>query len=193
LSYNLKKQNINYANINFVNLIEFDIVTKKNENPPFSQYMQNEFYSKLKIHDDHIFKINQSNNETINKFLNKNTIDVLILEVGVDGHVCFNNKKYQINFNAVNKIKLSESTREEYACLFDNNKTKVPLYGLSVNLKNILNSKKIIIIANGNTKATTAAKLLENKIDKTCLTTYLIKNKNVYFYADLLALQLINK
>lgn len=193
LVYNLKKQDINYANINFVNLIEFDVSVRANELTPFNNYMSNEFYKRLNINKDHLYEIEIKDNNKINKFLNKNILDLAIIEIGVDGQICFHNAKSLVDFNNINKVELNESTREEYAYLFDNDKSKVSLYGYGVSFKNILNAKKIIVIADGSGKINGATKLLDNEVDKNFVATHLIKNKNVVLYADLLALKTANK
>lgn len=188
----LNSHNINYANINFVNLAEFNVIKTKDYDGPFNDFMKREFYDKLKVNKERIHKIDNDESKIID-FLNRNTLDVLIIEVGIDGDICFHSEKSLLNFSWINKIKISESTREEYAILFNNDKTKLPLYGSSINFKTILTAKNIILIGCGKEKATPVDKILENKIDKLCIATYLLKNKNVSLYADLPALQLVNK
>lgn len=193
LSYNLKRHDLNYANVNFFNLTEFDAVTKKEDDKPFNKYLTNNFYKKCGIKNEHIFKIERKSNDKFQRFLHKKTLDLAIIEIGTDGNICFHSNKPKSKFGVFNKIKLSESSREDYACYFGGDKTKIPLYGFGVNLKKILLAKKIIVIASGFDKATATAKLLDHKIDKFCVATYLIKNKNVIFYADIQALELVNK
>ena len=77
-------------------------------------------------------------------------IDLQILGIGANGHVAFNEPGTAVDART-RLIKLTETTRLSYADYFDS-LSAVPRYALTQGLANILESRRIVLVAVGNRK-----------------------------------------
>ena len=83
--------------------------------------------------------------------LNNSEIDLQILGVGRNGHIAFN-EPYTSFLEGVHTVLLTNDTIAANARFFDN-LNKVPTQALTMGIKNILKSKKIILLAVGTSKS----------------------------------------
>lgn len=88
-----------------------------------------------------------------NKLLKENPIDIQLLGIGSNGHIGFNEPGTP--FDAVtHKVDLKQSTIEDNARLFFNGKIEdVPTQAVSMGIANIMEAKKVLLIACGEGKA----------------------------------------
>lgn len=120
-----------YMNVNFFDYIN---INKANTHFPYVAGM-----SEIDIHNY---------DSTIESF---NGFDLTILGVGVNGHIAFNEPPADLN-SETRIVKLTADTRKSNAIYFDNDINNVPMYAVTMGIKSILNSKKIILIACGENK-----------------------------------------
>lgn len=134
--YNLNPKFSNESYRHYMNSIFFDNINinKSNTHFPYSEGM-----SEIEIHNY---------DALIDSF---NGFDVTILGVGVNGHIAFNEPPADLN-SETRIVKLSDSTRQSNAIYFDNNIDNVPLYAVTMGIKSILHSKRVILIACGENK-----------------------------------------
>ncbi|HBF39467.1 MAG TPA: glucosamine-6-phosphate deaminase [Firmicutes bacterium] len=85
-------------------------------------------------------------------------IDLQILGIGNNGHIGFNepNPSFEATTHVVH---LGQETIQANSRFFSN-VTKVPRYAISMGIKTIMNARRIILLANGSSKATIVAKAL---------------------------------
>ncbi|MGH4124102.1 MAG: glucosamine-6-phosphate deaminase [Clostridium sp.] len=89
-------------------------------------------------------------------------IDMQVLGIGGNGHIGFNEP--DVNFEAeTHLVNLDEETIEANSRFFDSIED-VPVKAISMGIKTIMNSKKIILLANGIGKAEAIAKAINGKI-----------------------------
>ena len=89
-------------------------------------------------------------------------IDLQILGIGVNGHIGFNEP--DVNFEAeTHLVNLDENTIQANSRFFNSIKD-VPTKALSMGIKTIMQSRKIVLLASGSNKASAIAKAVNGKI-----------------------------
>lgn len=109
-------------------------------------------------------------------------IDLQILGIGANGHIGFNEP--DLNFEAeTHLVNLDEKTIEANSRFF-NNKKEVPTKAISMGIKTIMHSKKIILLASGISKADVIAKAINGKITPEIPATILQLHQDVIVIID---------
>lgn len=89
-------------------------------------------------------------------------IDIQVLGIGRNGHIGFNEP--DIKFEArTHLVSLDASTIEANARFF-NDESKVPKQAISMGIKNIMQSKKIVLMASGESKADAIYEMVKGPI-----------------------------
>jgi len=117
----------------------------------------------INIPDNDISRIDQLASE-YNARLLGNQRDIQILGIGSNGHIGFNEPGTTLS-NETFIAKLSEETRKDNSRFF-NSLEEVPKFAITMGIKNIMNAKKIILIATGKNKAEIVNKTINEKITK---------------------------
>lgn len=115
----------------------------------------------------------------------KGPFDICLLGVGVNGHIAFNEPGSSFE-GTVDKVELTEETilvnAKKY---FKGDSKKVPKFAISMGIGTILNnSRKIILVAYGETKFKAIQKLIIGKEDKKWPLTALLRHRDVEVYTD---------
>jgi len=109
-------------------------------------------------------------------------IDIQILGIGANGHIGFNEPN--INFEArTHLVKLDEQTIKDNARFFKSEE-EVPQKAISMGMKTIMQSKKIVLMASGANKAEAIQKTIEGKITSDLPASMLQIHKDVVFILD---------
>lgn len=155
-----EKGEISFKDVSFYSLDGICGLNKKNNNSYY--YALNEsFLSKIDVQEKNIFLINEegymlfdyeNHAEEYDDLLRENPIDLQILNLGEDGNIGFIDENTDFDLYS-NIIKLSPKKRRKMKnttfILFE----KTPIYAITQGIKNILQSKEIILIAMGKDKA----------------------------------------
>ena len=97
-----------------------------------------------------------------NALLDELPQDIQILGIGSNGHIAFNEPG--TSFDSVTHIvDLAESTIKDNSRLF-NSIDEVPRQAFTMGLSNIMNAKKIVVLANGEGKAYAIGELVNGEI-----------------------------
>ncbi|MCI2048312.1 MAG: glucosamine-6-phosphate deaminase [Lachnospiraceae bacterium] len=78
-------------------------------------------------------------------------VDLQLLGIGHNGHIGFNEPGVAFE-KGTHIVSLSENTRQANARFFDNDMQKVPAYAITMGIKNVMQAKKILLIACGEGK-----------------------------------------
>lgn len=92
-----------------------------------------------------------------------NQRDIQIMGIGVNGHIGFNEPGSSLS-NMTFIVELDEQTRKDNSRFFDC-LDDVPKYAITMGIKNIMYSKKIILIASGKHKAEAVYQMAYSDID----------------------------
>lgn len=94
-------------------------------------------------------------------------IDHQVLGIGSNGHIGFNEPGSSLG--SLTRIKtLTESTRRDNARFFNNNIDEVPKYAITMGIGTILKARKVVLLANGESKADAVADALEGPVTAMC-------------------------
>lgn len=98
-----------------------------------------------------------------NGLLKENTIDLQLLGIGSNGHIGFNEPGTSFD-SVTHYIELDDSTRKDNARLFFNNVLEdVPTHAVTMGIKNIMEAKRVVLIACGENKANAIRGLVEDE------------------------------
>lgn len=109
-------------------------------------------------------------------------IDIQVLGIGGNGHIGFNEPN--ATFEAgTHLVKLDEKTIKDNSRFF-NSMDEVPTTAVSMGIRTIMMSKKVILLANGKGKAAAIRKTIEGKITPEVPASILQLHKDVTFIID---------
>ncbi|MDZ5710990.1 glucosamine-6-phosphate deaminase [Jeotgalibacillus haloalkalitolerans] len=155
----------------------------------YHRYMQEHLFSHIDIPRDQTFLPDgmASNLEKecrhYEKLLKKfGPPDLQILGIGENGHIGFNEPGSDFNGHT-HVISLADSTREANARYFQSLE-EVPTHAITMGIKSILHSKKIVLLASGERKAAAVRRLLEGTPDPTFPASALSQHNDVVLIAD---------
>jgi glucosamine-6-phosphate deaminase len=100
--------------------------------------------------------------EEYNKKLFGNQRDLQILGIGKNGHIGFNEPGSQLGGQTF-IVKLDEQTRVDNSRFFDSLE-EVPKLAITMGIRNIMYSKKILLIASGDSKAEALYKMVYGEV-----------------------------
>lgn len=162
------KKEVNFKDVKSFNLDEYYGLNKENEQS-YNYYMNDNFFKHINIKQENINIPNgvarDVQEECIsyeNKIKEVGGIDIQVLGIGVNGHIGFNEP--DVKFEAeTHLVQLDEQTIESNARFFES-REEVPTTAISMGIKTIMHSRKIVLLANGESKAEAVLKALKGKI-----------------------------
>lgn len=125
-----------------------------------------------------------------NQKLFGNQRDIQILGIGQNGHIGFNEPGSEMG-NQTFVVKLSEQTRIDNARFFDS-LDDVPTHAITMGIKNIMYSKKILLIASGKSKADAIYKAVYGDVDESVPASILQLHPNIIIMLDEAAASKLN-
>lgn len=121
--------------------------------------------------------------------LDSNRRDIQILGIGSNGHIAFNEPGTSFDQTTF-QVELDEKTREDNKRFFDSI-DEVPTHAITMGLKDILNSEKIVLIAMGESKAEAIYKMIKEAPTSDLPASILKEHPNVEVYLDEAAASLL--
>lgn len=108
--------------------------------------------------------------------------DIQLLGIGSNGHIAFNEPgtDFQSTTHVVN---LTENTIKDNSRLFDSI-DQVPTKALTMGIKNIINAKRILIVANGKNKAQAVWQMVKGSVTVDCPASILQTHPDVTVVVD---------
>ncbi len=134
-----------YMNTNLFNHVNID---RTKVNIPSGKIKSSEVDKFCNDYDDSIFKCGK--------------IDFQVLGIGTNGHIGFNEP--DIHFEAgTHLVDLDQKTIDANARFF-NSTDEVPKQAISIGIRNIMQSKKVMLMASGSTKASVIDKMIFGEV-----------------------------
>lgn len=135
----------------------------------------------------------QANCDEYNKMLAENPIDIQLLGIGSNGHIGFNEPGTSLD-SLTHVVDLKQSTIEDNARLFFDGKIdEVPKQAISMGISNIMNAKKVILIASGAGKAEAIKGMVEGPVTEDLPASALQNHSDVVVIVDKDAAGLLTK
>lgn len=128
-----------------------------------------------------------------NALLAKNPRDIQLLGIGSNGHVGFNEPGTSFD-SVTHYIALKQSTIEDNAKLFFNGDlSAVPTHAITMGISNIMEAKKVLLIATGERKAKAVKGLVEGPVTEDLPASILQKHEDAIIIVDEAAASLLSK
>ena len=183
-----KKKNIDFKKIKIFNLDEFYNINPKSKNS-YSYYLYHHLLNHVNIKPKNVNLLlgNPANLKDYCKSVEDEIkkiggIDIMILGVGMNGHIGFNEPGSNPN-TVTRKVKISDNSRKILSNDFISQKD-VPNEAITLGIKTILSAKKIYLLAWGTGKSDIIKKAVEEDINEKCPVSFLRKHQNVEFILD---------
>ncbi|WP_434414577.1 glucosamine-6-phosphate deaminase [symbiont of Argiope bruennichi] len=164
--------------------------TEKNS---YRKFMNDHLFSKININLENTYVPNGIGDLEKNCFdfekniINHHGIDVLLLGLGVNGHIGFNEPNTPFS-SLTHVVKLHEQSLKDHAKhFFNNNINEVPKEAVTMGIKSIMNAKKIVLLAFGETKTNILQKLIENEVTKKVPASVLQLHPDCHVICDQIA------
>ena len=189
-----KKGGISYARVRSVNLDEYVGLAADDVNS-YAYFMDKNLFSRVDIDKKNTFlpcgtaPDEQKECDRYNALLKTLDRDIQILGIGSNGHIGFNEPGTPFD-SETHVVNLSENTIKDNSRLFDSI-DRVPKKAYSMGIKNILDAKKIVVMASGEHKAKAVYDMLNADISVACPATALRTHGDVTLIADEGAAQLL--
>lgn len=183
-----KDANLDFSKVKTFNLDEYYGLNKENTQS-YYYYMLNNLFKHININlqntnilNGQVTNIEKECIEYEEKIKNCGGIDIQVLGIGVNGHIGFNEPSnvFEPNTHLVN---LDSKTIDSNSRFF-NSRKDVPTKAISMGIKTIMSSKKIILLASGISKANAINKTVNGKIDPQVPASILQLHKNVTLIID---------
>ncbi len=181
-----KKGEIDFSKVKTFNLDEYYPITK-DDPQSYHYFMHENFFNHINIKKQNIHLLNglaKDPDQECEKYEEKlkDTKRTQILGIGTNGHIAFNEPGSSFN-SRTRQVELSKNTIKDNSRFFKKEE-EVPKYALTMGLKTILESKKIILLATGEKKAEVIKKVIEQDINPAIPATILKKHRDVTIILD---------
>ncbi len=183
-AYNNKK--VSLKEISTFNLDEYCDIPKEHKNS-YWYFMRENLFGKVDVNYDNVDFLN-GNVDTkaesaryAKAIADKGGIDVQILGIGRNGHIAFNEPSDEFTDEAW-KVTLTQSTIDANSKYFDD--IPMPHYAVTMGIGSIMRSKKIILIATGDSKAEAVKAMIKGPVTPQCPASILQQHNDVVIYLD---------
>ncbi len=184
-----KNNEISFKDVRTFNLDEYLCLNKKYFCNSYYEFMKKNLFNEIDIKKENInfpcrtlWEAENNYEKYDDLILENGGLDILILGLGSNGHIGFNEPGSKKN-SKTRIIKLADSTRKDNARFFDNDISYVPEYAVTMGLSTIISAKKIILIVLDDNKKK-AFEVLKNSVtfDEKWPCTILNEHKDVSVY-----------
>lgn len=192
-----KKNGTSYKDIKSFNLDEY-FGLEATHPQSYHYFMNKHLFSGIDINPENVHVPNgagdiQVSCDDYNKLLAENPIDIQLLGIGSNGHIGFNEPGTSFD-SVTHMIELKESTRQDNARLFFDGKIdEVPTHAITMGISNILQAKKVLLVACGENKAQPIKVLVEGEKTTDVPASVLQDHNDVVVIVDKAAASLLTK
>lgn len=194
----IKDHELNGTSYKYVKTINLDeyIGLDKMDKQSYYTFMHEKLFSHIDIQPENTNVPNgmasdiEAETERYESFIHEiGGIDLQILGIGHNGHIAFNEPGTPFS-STTHVIKLAENTRQANARFF-NSIDEVPTHAITMGIQSIMDSKEIILLASGASKAEAIKKLVHGEISEEFPASVLRNHKDITVIVDKDAAQLI--
>ena len=193
-AYNNKE--ISFKDVKTYNLDEYCGIDR-NHSQSYYTFMHENLFNHVDINEENVhipFAYQDRMEECCKAYsdaLNATTIDLQLLGIGANGHIGFNEPGTSFDQETF-IVELTDKTRQDNKRFF-NSIDEVPTHAMTMGIKNILNAKKVLLIATGLGKAEAIKALVELAPNVNCTASSLQMHDDVIVIVDEAAGSLLTK
>jgi galactosamine-6-phosphate isomerase len=181
------REKVDLSHITFIGLDEWVGIPPENDGS-CHYFFQHELIEPLHFSGDqvHLFDAMSSDLQgecmkIDNVIFEKGGIDLMIVGIGMNGHIGFNEPGVSFD-NYSHVIDLDDTTLSVGQKYF---KTRVNIQkGITLGLKHLLESRKVLLLANGTKKAGVIQKTVETEVSSSFPASIMQKHSNGFVMAD---------
>lgn len=182
-----QKGEISFSNVKTVNLDEY--VGLDGAHPQSYRYFMNDnLFNHVDIDKANTFVPNgvaenlQEECARYTTLVNNLVQDIQLLGIGSNGHIAFNEPGTPFD-STTHVVNLTENTIKDNSRLFEDI-SQVPTKALTMGIANIMNAKRILIVANGKNKAQAVYDMVKGQVNTTCPASVLQNHPDVTVIVD---------
>lgn len=185
-----KQNKTSYADITTVNLDEYVGLGLKDDQS-YIYFMKENLFDSIDIKAENTFLPNGMAEDMVAEcarytaLLDEHQQDIQLLGIGANGHIGFNEPNSPFD-GTTQIIELKEKTRKDNARFFASLED-VPTHAITMGIKNIMNAKKILVVASGLNKADAVYAMVKGEVNEICPASVLQRHKDVVVVVDELA------
>ena len=182
-----KENGTSYKNIKTVNLDEYAGLDYSSDQS-YVYFMRSNLFDHIDIDLNNTNIENgkatdrQAECDRYNKLLEEMQQDIQVLGIGSNGHIAFNEPGTPFG-SVTHIVDLAESTIKDNSRMFASI-DEVPRQAFTMGLKNIMNAKKVLILANGANKAKAVYGLVKGEVTENLPASVLQLHPDVVVIAD---------
>ena len=182
-----KNGEISFANVKTVNLDEY-VGIDGNHPQSYRYFMNDNLLNHVDIDKSNTFVPNgvaenlQTECARYTALVNNLVQDIQLLGIGSNGHIAFNEPGTPFN-STTHVVNLTENTIKDNSRLFEDI-SQVPTKALTMGIANIMNAKRILIVANGKNKAQAIYNMIKGPIGPNCPASVLQNHPDVTVIVD---------
>lgn len=191
-----RKGDIDFSKVRSVNLDEYVGLSQEHDQS-YHYYMKENFFRHINIKPentnvpDGLVKDTNAECARYDRLIaDLGGIDLQLLGIGHTGHIGFNEPDQDFN-KMTHKVELKQKTIDANARFF-NSADEVPKYALTMGMKAIMQAKKILLVASGESKAEILYRSLFGPVTPAVPASILQLHPDVTIVADKAALSVYN-
>lgn len=183
-----EKNGTSYAHIRTVNLDEYKGLPKTHEQS-YAYFMRKNLFDGLNIDPENTNIENGMAEDEARECARYNALleqlprDIQLLGLGSNGHIAFNEPGTPFFGGGTHVVTLAESTVKDNARLFDDI-SEVPRKAFTMGIKQIMQAKKILILASGANKADAVCKMVKGEVTEEVPASVLQLHPDCILIAD---------
>lgn len=191
-----RENGTSYEKIRTVNLDEY-VGLGAQDDQSYVYFMHDNLFNHIDIPEQNVNLPNgkaddmQAECVRYTELLSRMRQDIQLLGIGANGHIGFNEPGTPFD-STTNIVTLKAKTREDNARFFAS-LDEVPTHAITMGISNVMNAKKILLIANGANKAQAIKAMLEGPITTDCPASVLQRHGDVVVIVDEAAASLLTK
>ena len=182
-----RENGTSYANCRAFNLDEY-VGLDASSDQSYVYFMRENLFKNIdiKLENTHIENGTAADKEAecarYNALLNELRQDIQLLGIGSNGHIAFNEPGTAFD-SVTHIVDLAESTIKDNSRLFKSI-DEVPRQAFTMGLSNIMNAKKVLILANGEGKANAVRELVKGEAREEVPATVLQSHPDCILICD---------
>ena len=193
LYQNFTNSDLNCSNLISINLDEYVGLTPDNPQS-YHYFMRKHLFDKKPFKKsyapDGMTKNVAATCKEYDQIIKDNPIDVQLLGIGRNGHIAFNEPGTPFDIGT-HEVKLTENTIKANSRFFDN-EDEVPKSAICMGNANIMQAKKVVLMAFGEKKAQAIKEMIEGPVTEQVPASILQKHPDVTIIVDKAAAQELN-
>ena len=190
LYQNFINSDLNCSNLISINLDEYVGLTPDNPQS-YHYFMRKHLFDKKPFKKSYVpdgmTKDVAATCKEYDQIIKDNPIDVQLLGIGRNGHIAFNEPSTPFDIGT-HEVKLTENTIKANSRFFDN-EDEVPKSAICMGTANIMDAKKVVLMAFGEKKAQAIKEMIEGPVTEQVPASILQKHPDVTVIVDKAAAQ----